>query len=106
VRGSDLIDETPHQIALQTLLGYSTPQYAHIPVITNSAGQKLSKQNLAPAIDPGQRQQLLLRALTLLGQKPPADLATASRDELLSWAVTHWNIAAVPGTLSLCESET
>ncbi|SEB09689.1 tRNA glutamyl-Q(34) synthetase GluQRS [Marinobacterium iners] len=106
VRGSDLIDETPHQIALQTLLGYSTPQYAHIPVITNPAGQKLSKQNLAPAIDPGQRQQLLLRALSLLGQKPPADLATASRDELLSWAITHWNITAVPGTLSLCEPET
>jgi glutamyl-Q tRNA(Asp) synthetase len=106
LRGSDLIDETPHQIALQALLGYPMPAYAHIPVITNPAGQKLSKQNLAPAIDPSQRQQLLLRALSLLGQKPPTDLATASRDELLSWAVTHWNIAAVPGTLSLCESET
>ncbi len=105
LRGSDLIDETPHQIALQQLLGYSTPEYAHIPVITNSGGQKLSKQNLAPALDPAERQQLLWRALTLLGQQPPVDLLQASHNELLQWAITHWNITAIPGTLSLCESE-
>lgn len=105
LRGCDLIDETPHQMALQQLLDYPTPAYAHIPVITNNAGQKLSKQNLAPALDPALRQSLLLRALSLLGQQPPIELADASRDELLQWAIEHWNITAVPGTLSLYESE-
>lgn len=105
LRGSDLIDETPHQIALQQRLDYLTPDYAHIPVITNVSGQKLSKQNLAPALDTAQRQQLLHRALTLLGQQPPADLMKAGRNELLQWAIMHWNITAIPGTLSLCESK-
>jgi glutamyl-Q tRNA(Asp) synthetase len=105
VRGSDLIDETPYQIALQTLLGQPVPAYAHIPVLTNPAGQKLSKQNRAPAIDPTRPQPLLLRALRLLGQHPPAELAAAGRDELLAWAVAHWKIDAVPGTLSRCETE-
>lgn len=105
LRGSDLIDETPHQNTLQRLLGLATPRYAHIPVVTNTSGQKLSKQNLAPAIDPRDRQQLLLRALKLLGQSPPGELVDAQRDELLLWAIAHWNITRVPGTLSLSESE-
>jgi len=101
LRGSDLIDETPHQMELQAQLGYPQPRYAHIPVITNAAGQKLSKQNLAPAISAHERQGLLLRALDLLGQQPPAELADASPDEVLSWATTHWQLATVPAVLSL-----
>ena len=36
-------DSTPRQIWLQNLLGYPTPKYLHIPVITHSNGDKLSK---------------------------------------------------------------
>ena len=50
VRGADLLWNTPRQIYLQTLLGLPTPVYAHVPLITNAAGQKLSKQTLAPAL--------------------------------------------------------
>jgi len=50
VRGADLVWNTPRQIYLQTLLGLPTPVYAHVPLITNAAGQKLSKQTLAPAL--------------------------------------------------------
>ena len=39
VRGSDLLDSTPRQIYLQQLLGYPTPSYCHLPVITNAAGR-------------------------------------------------------------------
>lgn len=101
LRGSDLIDETPHQLLLQTHLNYSHPSYAHIPVITNQDGQKLSKQNLAPAIAPQDRQQLLLKALALLGQRPPTELGDACVDELLQWGVTHWRLDRVPAVLSL-----
>ncbi len=106
LRGSDLIDETPHQMALQEQLGYRRPHYAHIPVITNAAGQKLSKQNLAPAIDARQRQALLLRALTLLGQQPPAELVDASLEELLDWGCRHWQLDAVPAVLRLAPDGT
>lgn len=101
LRGSDLIDETPHQMELQGLLGYSRPLYAHIPVITNAQGQKLSKQNLAPAIDPHGRQALILKALDLLGQQPPDELTDASLEELLRWGTLHWRLDAVPAVLQL-----
>lgn len=106
LRGSDLIDETPHQMELQDLLGYPRPRYAHIPVITNAQGQKLSKQNLAPAIDAQQRQTLLLQALQLLGQQPTADLADASLGELLRWGCQHWRLDAVPAVLQLAPDGT
>ncbi len=106
LRGSDLIDETPHQMELQDQLGYPRPHYAHIPVITNPQGQKLSKQNLAPAIDARQRQALLLQALRLLGQQPDAALTDASLDELLHWGRQHWRLEAVPAVLQLAPDGT
>lgn len=105
LRGSDLIDETPHQLLLQTHLNYPHPSYAHIPVITNRDGQKLSKQNLAPAITPQARQQLLFNALTLLGQQPPAELVEATVDELLQWGERHWKLDQIPAVLSLQQEE-
>ncbi|MBV0934206.1 tRNA glutamyl-Q(34) synthetase GluQRS [Marinobacterium weihaiense] len=101
LRGSDLIDETPHQLELQQQLGYPPPDYAHIPVITHANGQKLSKQNLAPAIDPQDRLTLLRQALSLLGQGPSPDLADATLTELLDWGCLNWNPAAIPAVLSL-----
>lgn len=106
LRGSDLLDETPHQLELQQQLGYPSPRYAHIPVITNADGQKLSKQNLAPAIDIHQRQQLLLRALTLLGQQPAAELTDATPEEILRWGCRHWRPEAIPRLLSLAPDGT
>jgi len=50
VRGADLIDSTPRQIYLQRCLGLPTPEYCHVPVVTNSRGEKLSKQTGAMPI--------------------------------------------------------
>jgi glutamyl-Q tRNA(Asp) synthetase len=51
VRGADLLDNTPRQIALQQALGYTTTQYLHTPLVMAGDGQKLSKQNGAEAMD-------------------------------------------------------
>lgn len=92
LRGADLLDSTPRQIYLQKLLGYPTPQYAHIPVASNAAHEKLSKQTLAPAIDAAQASTLLTQALNFLGQDPPKDLAQHSTSDVLQWAKHHWDI--------------
>lgn len=98
VRGADLLGSTGRQIHLQHLLGLPTPDYAHLPVVVNAAGEKLSKQTLATAIDTLAPASALHTALGFLGQCPPAELARASVPEVWAWAVAHWRLAAVPRT--------
>ncbi len=101
VRGSDLIDSTPRQIYLQRLLGAPTPTYLHLPVAVNARGQKLSKQTHAAPIDPARPLPALIRALTFLGQNPPAELSQGDRDSFWRWAIGHWDPAHIPAVRSL-----
>ncbi len=57
VRGIDLLDSTPRQLYLQHCLGYGTPRYAHVPIIVDAAGDKLSKQSFAPPLQPERAQR-------------------------------------------------
>ncbi|HWA14161.1 MAG TPA: tRNA glutamyl-Q(34) synthetase GluQRS [Burkholderiales bacterium] len=95
VRGADLIDSTPRQIYLQQCLGLPTPGYLHLPVATHAAGEKLSKQTLAPAVAPGQEAAVLAQVLAFLGHLPPPQ-ARGSAAELLAWATSHWDRARLP----------
>lgn len=95
VRGADLLDNTPRQIYLQQLLKLPQPDYAHVPLAVTPDGQKLSKQNLAPALPTRQRLHTLVQALQFLGQCPdPKDFSTL--DECWAWAIAHWHLSAVP----------
>ncbi|MBC3872358.1 tRNA glutamyl-Q(34) synthetase GluQRS [Undibacterium flavidum] len=70
VRGADLLDSSARQIYLLALLGYPTPRYLHVPVVTNQAGEKLSKQTGALAFDRGDNdllQEALIPAAQFLG---------------------------------------
>lgn len=96
VRGADLLDSTPRQILLQRALGYATPRYVHLPVAGNAAGEKLSKQTLARAVEDARPQQVLADALDFLGQAPPAGMADASLDALWAWARANWSLDRVP----------
>jgi glutamyl-Q tRNA(Asp) synthetase len=91
VRGIDLIDSTLRQNMLQTALQYRLPDYAHIAVACADNGQKLSKQNLAPALDLDHPEENLWRALSWLRQSPPKNLRLANVKELLAWGIEHWN---------------
>ncbi len=94
VRGSDLLDSTPRQLYLQSLLGYPRPSYAHVPVLLNERGQKLSKQHFAAPVDARNPAPQLRRALGLLNHPPPSGPDGAA--ELLVWAVSNWDILRVP----------
>lgn len=67
VRGADLLDSTPRQILLQRLLGVATPRYLHVPIVTNAAGEKLSKQTGARALDLAHPESELADAAEFLG---------------------------------------
>ncbi|NNH74161.1 tRNA glutamyl-Q(34) synthetase GluQRS [Nocardia uniformis] len=45
VRGDDLLSSTPRQAYLATLLGLPVPHYAHVPLVLNTAGQRLAKRD-------------------------------------------------------------
>ena len=94
VRGQDLLVSTPRQIYLQQCLGANTPHYAHLPLLVNSQGQKWSKQTLAPALDLNRREALLRQVMRYLNlpYAPEVDRP----EELLVWAVLHWEIRAIP----------
>lgn len=96
VRGADLLASTPRQIWLQQLLGYAEPRYAHLPVVCNAAGEKLSKQTLAPALDLASASPQLCAALAFLGQAVPEELARTSVPEVWQWAMENWRFEAIP----------
>ncbi|CAH0532634.1 Glutamyl-Q tRNA(Asp) synthetase [Vibrio stylophorae] len=101
VRGADLIEPTVRQMALYRQLGVSPVNYVHLPLIVNADGQKLSKQNHAPAIDINQPQPALVAALRCLGLELPAALHRAPCEEMLRWAIGHWQLQQLPVTTKI-----
>ena len=96
IRGLDILDSTPRQIFLQQQLNYPSIEYAHLPLIMNAQGQKLSKQNKAPAIDLNNASELLIDSLQKLRQNPPLELRKESPESILQWAIAHWRLNAIP----------
>jgi glutamyl-Q tRNA(Asp) synthetase len=96
VRGADLLDSTPRQIYLQQLLDLPTPHYSHVPIATNHAGEKLSKQTLAEPVSMSLPAHQLLNALNFLGQQPPAEIKGDNPSEIWQWAIENWNLENVP----------
>jgi len=90
VRGQDLLSSTPIHLALYRALAVTPPRYLHLPLVRNATGQKLSKQNHAPALDDQRAGHNLWTALTWLGQAPADDLQRAPVTEILTWAQEHW----------------
>lgn len=45
VRGEDLLPSTPRQAYLADLLGLARPEYAHVPLAVNAAGERLAKRD-------------------------------------------------------------
>ena len=99
VRGADLLNSTPWQIALQQALGLPLMDYAHLPLITDAnKGDKLSKQTGAKAIDNTTAASNICLALTQLGQPLPEQAHRLSVNELLEWAINYWQIEQIPKT--------
>jgi glutamyl-Q tRNA(Asp) synthetase len=100
IRGADLLDNTPRQLWLQHLLGIKTPEYAHIPLVLNNQGQKLSKQNLAPAISTENKLLNLTQAFAFLGQKVAKPSDFNSLQDFWDWAIKDWQLNNIPKVFS------
>ena len=93
VRGADLLDNTERQIWLGQLLDYPRLKYIHLPLAMNDQGQKLSKQNMAQALDLSKPSELLQQALHALKQ-PAVELDQPHK--MLQQAVAQWNLDLIP----------
>lgn len=83
VRGDDLLSSTPRQVHLQRLLGISTPEYAHVPLILGPDGARLAKRHgavtLAELADRGRSPADVLAELAAsLGLCRPEERPTAA----------------------------
>ena len=74
IRGEDHLSNTPKHIELYRALGATPPHFAHIPLILNRDGSKMSKRDegarVATYIEQGYAPEALRNYLCLLGWSP------------------------------------
>jgi glutamyl-tRNA synthetase len=89
LRGQEHINNTPRQILILEALGFSRPQYAHIPLIMSPRGGKLSKRDpeVVPALDykkMGIIPEALLNFLAFIGWNPGDEREIMSLDDIIA----------------------
>src|SRR5260370_16133205 len=89
IRGEDHLSNTAKHIALFRAFGVEPPKYAHIPLILNADGSKMSKRDkgasLASYLEEGCAPEAVVNYLALLGWSPKGNrekLALAEAIEL------------------------
>jgi glutamyl-Q tRNA(Asp) synthetase len=95
IRGRDLLEQTTVQLLVIDALGLARPEYGHLPIVVNRAGQKLSKQTMASALDLQQPLANLRYVLAALGS-PVAAADVTSCEDLLRRAIDRWRLSDVP----------
>lgn len=87
IRGEDHIPNTPKQILMQKALGFSQPQYAHLPLILDPDRRKMSKRYSATTVqeyrDGGYLPEAMNNFLSLLGWHPEKDREFLTVGELI-----------------------
>ena len=90
VRGNDLADTQYIQTVIRNEFNEPALDFVHLPVLVSSPGQKLSKQNHAPAVNNQLAKENLLNVFTLLGIHLPPSVQKLSVPELLHAAIRAW----------------
>jgi len=88
IRGDDHVNNTPRQINILKALGAPLPEYAHVPMILGSNGERLSKRHGAVSVtqyrDDGYLPEALVNYLARLGWSH-GDEEVFSREQLVEW---------------------
>lgn len=93
VRGADLLTATSWQLVLWNTLAERQPRFAHVPVVLDVKGRKLSKQNHAPALHANQTLAQLQQAAKFLGL---GQLEATTRERFLDQAIVAWQAKYLP----------
>ena len=87
IRGEDHLSNTPKHIELYRALGATPPRFAHIPLILNRDGSKMSKRDegarLATYIEQGYVPEAVRNYLCLLGWSPKDNREKIDIDEVV-----------------------
>jgi glutamyl-tRNA synthetase len=87
IRGEDHLSNTPKHIALFRAFGVEPPKYAHIPLILNSDGTKMSKRDqgasLTTYMEEGYAPEAVVNYLCLLGWSPKGDQEKLAIDDVV-----------------------
>lgn len=94
VRGADLLDSTPRQIALYRALGLAEPAWLHVPLVVDAAGRKLSKSAGDDPVDRLRPAAALRLVLEALGHAPPP--GRRSLEALWTWVIAAWDPRRIP----------
>ncbi|AET65941.1 glutamyl-tRNA synthetase [Desulfosporosinus orientis DSM 765] len=86
IRGEEHLSNTPRQVLIYQALGVPAPEFAHISLIHNSEGRKMSKRDGDTAVIDYQRKGYLSEAIVnfiaLLGWAPSGEKEFYTLDEL------------------------
>src|SRR5690349_10518422 len=86
IRGEDHVSNTPKHILLFEALGYPLPVFAHLPLILNPDGTKMSKRKsqtaVADYIAQGFTREALVNYFAFLGWSPGTDEDVLTLDEI------------------------
>ncbi len=96
IRGEDHLMNTPKHLQLIEAFGGTAPQYAHIPLILNPDGSKMSKRDAGAAVGDYPRQGFLSAAvvnfIALLGWNPKTEQEIFTLAELVEiFTLDHVN---------------
>jgi glutamyl-tRNA synthetase len=87
IRGEDHLSNTPKHIELYRALGATPPRFAHIPLILNHDGSKMSKRDegarVAAYIEQGYAPEAVRNYLCLLGWSPKDNREKIEIDEVV-----------------------
>jgi glutamyl-tRNA synthetase len=100
IRGEDHLMNTPKHLQLIGALGGKAPHYAHLPLILNADGSKMSKRDAGAAVDDYPRQGFLpvavVNFMALLGWSPKTDEEIFTLEELAERFALE-NVNRAPG---------
>ena len=97
VRGADLVLSTPRQIYLQNKLNYRALQYAHVPLVRDAEGAKISKRDDAHPIDLVEPLSALKAAWQFLKQAPMPE-PIENLEHFWAHAAETWRIEVLRDT--------